>query len=338
MSICTPRACPGSGSHSEYGKPEPIISSVSQPCIIASLGFVPSRPIEPVTKDRSSGSTSRPLSALATPAPRRTASSSTSAAASRAPCPIRIATRSPRLSTSAARTRSACCGITRGLWHRPAGEDGAVGARRRLELLLLQVVRDDHAGDRAGRAGDLDRAVDQVRDLRGHRRHLDEVARDVLEQRDEVDLLLVAGAERHARLLAHDRDDRLVVELGVVEPVEEVDRARPGGRQADADVAAELGVRARHEGGELLVGGLDELDLLAVLVEAAEDPVDAVARDSRRRGGCRARAAVRGCVRRPSVTWRRRYPVGGRITRASSARSAASCSAASPRSAATTSR
>ncbi len=115
MSICTPRAWPGSGSHSEYGKPEPIISSVSQPCIIASLGFVPSRPIEPVTKDRSSGSTSRPLSALATPAPSRTASSSTSAAASRAPCPIRIATRSPLLSTSAARTRSACCGITRGL-------------------------------------------------------------------------------------------------------------------------------------------------------------------------------------------------------------------------------
>jgi hypothetical protein len=152
-----------------------------------------------------------------------------------------------------------------------------VRARRRLERLLLQVGRDDHAGDRARRPRDLDRAVDQVRDLAGRHRDLDVVARDVLEERAEVDLLLVARAQREALLLTDDRDHRLMVELGVVEPVEEVDRARPGGREADPDLAAELGVGARHERRELLMGGLDELDLLAVLVKAAEDPVDAVA-------------------------------------------------------------
>ena len=276
-SICTPRAWPGSGSNSEYGKPEPIISSVSQPCISASLAFVPSRPIEPVTKGRSSGSTSRPLSALATPAPSRWAISSTSAAASRAPWPIRIATRSPALSTSAARARSASCGSTRGFGIGPPEKTepwarGGVAASSscRSAGTITQVT------ERVARAIWTARSIRCVTWRRRHR-DLDELARDVLEERAEVDLLLVAGAERQALLLADDRDDRLMVELGVVEPVEEVDRARPGGREADADVAAELRVRAGHECRELLVGGLDELDRVAVLVEAAEDPVDAVA-------------------------------------------------------------
>ena len=49
MSICTPRACPGSGSHSEYGKLDPIMRKVSQAWIMSLDGLVPSRPIEPVT-------------------------------------------------------------------------------------------------------------------------------------------------------------------------------------------------------------------------------------------------------------------------------------------------
>ncbi len=49
MSICTPRAWPGFGSHSEYGKLVPTISSVSQSSIMSLDGLVPSRPIEPVT-------------------------------------------------------------------------------------------------------------------------------------------------------------------------------------------------------------------------------------------------------------------------------------------------
>jgi hypothetical protein len=56
-----------------------------------------------------------------------------------------------------------------------------------------------------------------------------------------------------------------------------VDRTRSRGGEADADLAGELRVRAGHERRELLVRGLDELDPLAVLVEAAEDAVDPVA-------------------------------------------------------------
>ena len=113
-SICTPRAWPGLGSHSEYGKLVPTMNSVSHPAIICSLAFVPSSPIEPVSQGRSSGSASRPLSARATPQPRMSATCSTSSAASLAPWPISIATFSPALSTSEARRRSSSRGTTCG--------------------------------------------------------------------------------------------------------------------------------------------------------------------------------------------------------------------------------
>ena len=89
-------------------------------------------------------------------------------------------------------------------------------------------------------------------------------------------------AQRHPLLLADDRDHRRVVELGVVEAVEQVDRARARGRHAHADLARELGVGAGGEGGELLVAQLDELDLLADLVEG-----EVAARCCRRRGSRR---------------------------------------------------
>ena len=115
--------------------------------------------------------------------------------------------------------------------------------------------------------------------------HVCTYSEHVLEQRLEVDLLLVVGAERHPLLLADDRDDGRVVELRVVEAVQQVDRARPGGRHADADLAGELRVAARHERGHLLVARLDELGIAVGAVERAEEAVDAVARDSRRCGG-----------------------------------------------------
>ena len=68
-----------------------------------------------------------------------------------------------------------------------------------------------------------------------------------------------------------------MVELRVVQAVEEVDRARPGGREADAELAGPLRVSARHECGHLLVTNLDELGIAVGAVERAEDGVDPVA-------------------------------------------------------------
>lgn len=87
--------------------------------------------------------------------------------------------------------------------------------------------------------------------------------------------LLVAAAERRAGLLADDREHRLVVELRVVQAVQQVDRTGTGRCEADADLAGELRVGARHERSRLLVTDLHELDVAAA-VESAHDPVDAV--------------------------------------------------------------
>ena len=104
--------------------------------------------------------------------------------------------------------------------------DGAVRGRRRLHRVLeLQVVGDDHARDRPLGASDPHRPVDQVPDLGGGARRLHVLAGDVLEEGLQVDLLLVAAPDRRTRLLPDDRDDRLMVELRVIEAVEQMDRA-----------------------------------------------------------------------------------------------------------------
>src|SRR5947209_3107726 len=149
-----------------------------------------------------------------------------------------------------------------------------LGHRRQL----AEVVRDDHARDRALVERDAVAAVDQVPDLRRVARQLAVLVRDVLEERLQVDLLLVAPAERRPRLLADEREHGLVVELRVVQAVQEVDRAGARRREADADLAGPLGVRAGHERGHLLMAHLDELDLVGELLEGADDRVDPVAR------------------------------------------------------------
>src|SRR6185437_16691679 len=82
--------------------------------------------------------------------------------------------------------------------------------------------------------------------------------------------------QRGARLLAHDRDHRLVIELGVVQTIQKVDGAGTGSRQAHADLAAELGMRARHERAHLFVPRPDQLELVAGAVQRAHQAIDAV--------------------------------------------------------------
>jgi hypothetical protein len=67
-----------------------------------------------------------------------------------------------------------------------------------------------------------------------------------------------------------------VVRLRVVAAGEQVDRAGTRRRQADAEAAAVLGLRARGERGGLLVADLDELEPV-LLPDARRDGVDPVA-------------------------------------------------------------
>ena len=79
-------------------------------------------------------------------------------------------------------------------------------------------------------------------------------------------------------MLAHNRDDRGVVHLRVIQPVQKVDGARAGGGQADANLAGELRMAACHERRHLLMSDLDEVHLVARPIQRPKDAVDAVPR------------------------------------------------------------
>src|SRR5262249_23483386 len=145
---------------------------------------------------------------------------------------------------------------------------------------LLEVLGDDDAGHRALRGGDAERAIDEVTHLLRAGPGLDEGARAGLGQRLKVDLLLVAAAQRGARRLGADGDDqeeRDVIHPRVVETVQEMDRAGPAGREANARLSGELGVRAGHERRHLLVANLHEIEALPDAAERTDDSVDSVA-------------------------------------------------------------
>ena len=108
-----------------------------------------------------------------------------------------------------------------------------MGERRILVLEFLQIVGQDDAGDRPLVVGDAYRAVDQMPNLFGNARHPD-IFGDVLKQVLQINFLLVAGAESGSRLLADERDDRYMIHLGIVESVQEMDRARSGRRVTQA--------------------------------------------------------------------------------------------------------
>jgi hypothetical protein len=147
----------------------------------------------------------------------------------------------------------------------------------RLVLLLLQVRRDDYSRGGAFGHSDAHGAVDEVGQLRRDGRHLHVRARDVLEQAQQIDFLLVVAAHGAAGGLTDDRHDRHVVELGVVQAVKQMDRAGPAGGQADSRLTRELGVPDGLERGHFLVPGLDELRAVVGSAERGDDAVDAVA-------------------------------------------------------------
>jgi hypothetical protein len=115
---------------------------------------------------------------------------------------------------------------------------------------------------------------------------------DVLEQREEIDLLLVVGAEQVVVRLPGEREHWRSVELRVVETVEKVNRARPRRRETNANSPGELGVAARHEGRGFLVTHLDVANAVLPLAQRLHDAVDAVAGEPEHDGDSPVEEAV----------------------------------------------
>ena len=229
MSICTPRAWPSSGRNSEYGKLEPTISSVSQPIIMSQLGFVPEQADRAGDERQVVGHDRLAEQRLRDAGAEQSATAITSSAAPSAPAPTSIATFSPAfrivggaLAGRRRRARRPAASSRRDEWIVPCACGGVSTAS-----IACDVVRDDHAGHRAlvaWRSASPGRPDGGSAPARSPSRTYS--CATSLNSETQIDLLLVAAAQRGARLLADDRDDRLVVELRVVETVQEVDRAR----------------------------------------------------------------------------------------------------------------
>src|SRR5947208_11272926 len=85
------------------------------------------------------------------------------------------------------------------------------------------------------------------------------------------------SAQCGSRLLAHDRDHRLMVELSVVQAIQEMDGARTGGREAHTHLTGELGVPAGHERRHLLMPYLNKIELIPRSTQRTHDAVDTIA-------------------------------------------------------------
>src|SRR5690606_33220867 len=123
-----------------------------------------------------------------------------------------------------------------------AGGDHLERVGGRAVVQFLHVTGDDERGDGAFGVGGAERPVDQVGQLLGHHDRLAEVGGDVLVQAREVHFLLVGAAHGAAVGLPDQRHHRHVVQLGVVQPVQQVDGAGAGGGRAHAGLAGELRV------------------------------------------------------------------------------------------------
>ena len=80
----------------------------------------------------------------------------------------------------------------------------------------------------------------------------------------QIDILLIVGANQVMKGMPRDRQHRLIVHLGVIETVEQMDATRARGRQTDAQPSGILGVAACREGRRFLVSHLDESYLVLV--------------------------------------------------------------------------
>src|SRR3954453_16602740 len=248
------------------------MSNVSQPIIKSQDGFVPSKPIDPVTQGRSSGNAALPSSALATPALSLLATAITSSVACSAPAPTRIATFVPAFSASAARRKSASYGTVFGA-EKPTPE-WIVPCLRGWKV--LQIVWEDKRRHHALAKRNAHSAIDEMANLRRRRRLLHKGAGNILEHALQVEFLLVVPAKRIARLLTGDRQNRHVIHARVIKPGHEMRCARSRRRHAYADLSGKFGVSRRHECRHFLMADLNEIEAIAGTVQRAEQAVDAV--------------------------------------------------------------
>src|SRR5579883_451948 len=160
--------------------------------------------------------------------------------------------------------------------------DVALGSFVGADFSRLHVYRDRHVcnapvGERST-AGELDDILDVAR---AHYARV--VDADIHEELVELHVLLRERLEQVVELETGDRQDRLTVELGVIEPIEEVNAAGSGGGDADAQPTGPFGVGASVERRRFLMPNLNEPDSILVGAQRLNHAVDAVTRKAENR-------------------------------------------------------
>jgi hypothetical protein len=144
-----------------------------------------------------------------------------------------------------------------------AGVYGVVFVRRLLHRIeVLHVLGHDDTGHGTLGQGNAAGAVDQMAHLHGISTGLHVLAGHIFEQIHQVNFLLVAAAQGGTGGLPGNGQHRLVIHLGVIQAIEEVDGAGSGGGHTDTQLAGKFGVARGHEGRRLFMAHLDEVEQL----------------------------------------------------------------------------
>ena len=171
------------------------------------------------------------------------------------------------------------------------GHLGVGDARRRpVHVECADIPGHGEHGDAGGVQRALDRLLDQARQLRWAGDRAAE-HRHVAEHRVVVDLLEEVGTQLRERHLTADGQHRRVGLLGVIETVEQVQRARPHRAHAHAQSRAELCLGAGGKRAGLLVAHADPLQAV-LLPDGVGDRVQRVADDAPHRPHAEVRDRV----------------------------------------------
>ena len=118
----------------------------------------------------------------------------------------------------------------------------------------------------------LDRFIHDVDDVRGPH-HALVVRRDIHKQLVQIDILLVVRSDQVVKGVAGNREHRLAIAFRIIQPVQQMDSARAGSREANTQPACVLGVTASCECGSFFVPHLNEADLFSWVRSASKIPL-----------------------------------------------------------------
>jgi len=145
---------------------------------------------------------------------------------------------------------------------------------------ILQIIWKNDAGDSTICSCNSYRPVDEVADLRRLSAHMNVVARNIFEQRHQINFLLVVAANGRSRLLTNDRDNGLMIHPRIVQAIQQMNGTGARRSKANADFAGKLRMGTRHKRSHLFVTGLNKLDFRTCTIDRTYHAVNTVSRIS----------------------------------------------------------